>query len=119
MAVRDDRLASIEHDLRLALGLELFVMFGFVVGILAYNGAFNGGEPTNTPTFAIAYTVLSIFVTVVVIARTLSMWRTARRGDVEGLRRVHVMAWTVVALVFSAILPAGYLYAVALDKRSL
>ena len=56
MAVRDARLASIEHELRLALGLEIFVEFGFVVGILAYNGAFNGGEPTTTPAFAIAFT---------------------------------------------------------------
>ena len=119
MTVTDERLSAIDRTLRLALGLEVFVEIGFIVAILAYNGAFNGGQPTTTPPAAIAYTVISLFVTIAVIGRSVSMVMMARRGDIAGLRRVHVQLWVGIALVFSAILPSIYLQVAATQIRDL
>ena len=109
----DEQYNVIGHNLRKAFYVELFVQFCFLAAALAMTGVFAGGSPTSTPLFAKIYIVVAFFVTIVVIIRTRQMEAAARRGDLAALQRLNINAWTVVALLFSAMLPSVYLYAAA------
>ena len=108
----------IERDLRNALAVLVFVELGFLVALLALGGMFNGGRPTSTPPFAVAYLIASPIVTIAVIFRTWQMLKTTQRGDLVSLRRMNLRPWSLIAFVFSAILPTFFLddAAVALNR---
>ena len=97
----------------MALALCLFVEFSFVAALLAVSGAFNDGRPTTTPPLAAAYLVVGFMVTIAVALRTWQMLKVAERGDLAELARMHLGTWTLIALLFSAMLPAVYLNAAA------
>ena len=104
---------SVAHNLRIALGLAIFVEFSFVAAFAAMNGAFNGGQPTTTPPLAQVYVVVAFFVTIAVAVRTWQMLKAADAGDRPALIRMNVSRWALVALLFSAMLPSIYLYTAA------
>ncbi len=109
----DPRLELVRRQLRIALWLELFIEFSFVMAMAATLGAFNGGLPTSTPPIAQAYLVVGFLVTIAVAVRTQQMLNAAARGDLTTLRRLNPRAWAWIAFVFSAILPSIYLNAAA------
>lgn len=109
----DPSLAFVRRQLRVALWLELFVEFSFVMAMAATLGAFNGGRPTSTPPIAQAYFVVGFLVTVAVAIRTQQTVNAAARGDLATLRRLNPRGWAWIAFVFSAILPSIYLNAAA------
>jgi hypothetical protein len=112
-------LATVKHDLVLALMLEIFATFGFSVAIVASLGAFSGGSTPNTPLLAQAYFVVGIVVTIAVIVWTKRMLNAAGRRDVPALRRLDSNTWVLVAWIFSAILPGIYLSAAMVAIRNL
>jgi hypothetical protein len=112
-------LATVRHDLMIALGLEVFALFGFVVAILGSLGAFAGGSTPQTPVLAQAYFVVGFVVTVPVIARTKQMLDAVGRKDIAAVKRLDSRALVWVALIFSAMLPAIYLSTAAAEIRNL
>ena len=102
-------LETVAHNLRVALGLAIFVEFSFIAAGLAIAGAFNGGGPTTTPLGAKVYLVAGFVVTIGVIVRTWQMLKAAERGDRAALVPHEHRAWALVAVLFSAILPSIYL----------
>jgi hypothetical protein len=101
----DPRLAAIRGNLRGALALELFVIFGNVVAIAATLGAFNGGQPTTTPLLAQAYFVVSFITTIGVVQRTRRALDAATAGDTVHLRRLVTRPLVFVAWFLCALLP--------------
>ena len=112
MTAGDPRLKLVRSNLRKALALEIFVEFSFVVALLAVLGAFNGGRPTTTPPFAVAYLVVSFLVTIGAIVLTRRVLGAVTAGNLTGLRRrITVLVW--ITFFFSAFLPPVYLNAAA------
>lgn len=104
---------QIGRDLRLALYLEMFAEFSFIVSLLAVNGTFNGGLPTTTPPIAVGYIAAGLLVNIFVVGRTLQLESAADRADAVALRRMRIGVWAVIAFFFSLVLPAVYLRSAA------
>ena len=109
----DSALVAAGKSLRTALILEVIMAFSFLIGLAAMLGAFNGHEPTTTPPIAQVYLAVGLIVTIGVAFRTLQLYGLVVRGDVVGLRRARIRLLAYVAVLFSGILPAPYLFAAA------
>ena len=112
-------LLTVRHNLVIALLLQVFVIFSFVVAILATFGAFAGGSTPHTPLVAQAYLAIGLVLTIAGAIRTKTMLDALDRGDIGTLKRLNSGLWVGVAWVFSAILPAIYLSTAAAGIRNL
>jgi hypothetical protein len=110
MLTSDTWVRPVRRWLRAALVLEFFVEFSFLVAMLATLGLFNGGQPTTTPTIAVAYFVVGLLVTLAVIARTRRLLDAANTANPTRVWRLDIRRWAWIALIFSAILPGIALF---------
>jgi hypothetical protein len=106
----DTWVRPVRRWLRVALLLEFFVEFSFIVAMLATVGVFSGGLPTTTPTIAVAYFAVGFLVTLAVIARTRRLLDAANTANPTHVWRLDIRRWAWIALVFSAILPGIALF---------
>ena len=109
--MNDAWVPAVRRSLRIALYLEFFVAFSFMVAMVAVMGLFNGGQPTTTPPIASSYVAVGFLVTLAVIMRTRRLIDATETGNARLLWRLNIRAWAWIALVFGAILPGIYLFA--------
>ena len=112
-------LLTVRHNLVMALLLQVFVTFSFIVAILSTLGAFAGGSTPHTPVVAQAYLVVGLVLTIAGAIRTKKMLDALDRADIGALKRLNSGLWVGVAWVFSALLPGIYLSAAAAGIRNL
>lgn len=103
----------VARELSVAIALAALVEVSFFAALIASFGAFSGGTPTTTPVTAQIYFVVGLAVTPFLIGRTWQMRTAARTQDLERLRNLHVNRWKWIAVLFSGVLPAFSLQAVA------
>jgi hypothetical protein len=101
----DSWVRPVRRYLRMALALEFIVELGFLVGMMAVMGVFNGGQPTNTPPIVAAYFAIGFLVTVPLIMTTRRLIDAAETANPRRLWRLNIRTWAWIAIIFSAVLP--------------
>jgi archaellum component FlaF (FlaF/FlaG flagellin family)/ribosomal protein L40E len=91
------------------LGLFLYYMYIFAMAstLLAaspFGGLFSGYLMSTTITYAVVFLILLSF-SAIVVKRVHDMYNAANGGNIGRLKQLNSVVWSVIALIFSGVVP--------------
>ncbi|MGC8597593.1 MAG: hypothetical protein ACP5NY_06740 [Thermocladium sp.] len=101
-------LGSIKTELLVGLIFAILALIGFLIASIMFLAAFTYLATAAVVGIFITYGIIFLIffiVSIIVTMRIYRMYKAADAGDVATLKSMNSIAWGIIALIFSGLIP--------------